>query len=292
MPAAGKGTMNTPYAQQPSVALLVHTCDRYQFLYPGFSYFFNRNWDFNTQVNYYFATEEANASIPHFTTIKSGKGEWADRLRYLLQHEIKEPYVLYFQEDMWLSKPVSSRFFNQLFDLTLQNHWQQVKLGSADIYKTHSTSKYIEGFNVSRLDNAASGYLMSHQVTLWNKEFLIVQLHKGEHPWRNERKGTKRLKKLNPEIFHLDYFAENGQPPINRNQPEAVRSEYYTVSVNSMLGPTIEPYINALQQGNAEQQAYAAQLQHHYQNHLTHDGREKPRKEDVFKKVKNWFKGL
>ncbi|QJD98400.1 hypothetical protein HH214_12890 [Mucilaginibacter robiniae] len=284
--------MNIPHTQQPSVALLVHTCDRYQFLYPGFSYFFNQYWDFNTQVKYYFATEEADVDIPHFTTIKSGKGEWADRLRYLLQHQIQEPYVLYFQEDMWLNKPVSSRFFNQLFALTLQNHWQQVKLTSADVYKTNATPQYIEGYNISKLDNATSGYLMSHQVTLWEKEFLIQQLHKGEHPWRNERKGTKRLKKLNPDIYHVDYFSENGQSANNNNQPQAIPSEYHTVSVNSMLGSTVQPYITALQQGNKEQQAYAMQLQNHYQNHLTHDGSEKPRKEDVFKKLKNWFKKL
>ncbi|CAM3729249.1 hypothetical protein MUGA111182_05800 [Mucilaginibacter galii] len=282
--------MNNNDTQPQSAALLVHTCDRYRFLYPGFSYFFNKNWDFKANCKYYFATEKVNFTLPHFQNIHSGKGEWSDRLRYLLQEVITEKYVLYFQEDMWLQKPVSSSFINELITLARQFEWKHVKLGSADIYKTHPTHYYIDGFNVTVLDNAASDYLMSHQVTLWDREFLIQQLHKGEHPWRNERRGTKRLKKLDPEIFHIDYFAENGQVPINNNLSEAVRSEYHTVSANSMLQANVLPYIKQMQSGNAEEKDYAAQLTAHYENKLTHDGLPKPHKQDIFKKIKNLFK--
>ena len=282
--------MNTNDTQPQSAALLVHTCDRYRFLYPGFSYFFNQNWDFDAHCQYYFATEEVNTTLPHFKNIHSGKGEWSDRLRFLLQEVIAEEYVLYFQEDMWLQKPVSSSFINELIVLARQFNWKQVKLGSADIYKTHPTPYYIDGFNVSVLNNDLSDYLMSHQVTLWNKDFLIQQLHKGEHPWRNERRGTKRLKKLDPEIFHIDYFAENGQAAINANLPGAVRSEYHTVSANSMLQANVLPFVETLQQAGNEEQAYAAQLLNHYEKQLTHDGLPKPHKQDIFKKIKNLFK--
>jgi hypothetical protein len=282
--------MNTNDTQPQSAALLVHTCDRYRFLYPGFSYFFNQNWDYGANCQYYFATEEVNVALPHFDNIHSGKGEWSDRLRSLLQEFVTEKYVLYFQEDMWLQKPVSSSFINELIILAQQFDWKQVKLGSADIYKTHPTPYYIDGFNVSVLNNASSDYLMSHQVTLWNKDFLIQQLHKGEHPWRNERRGTKRLKKLDPEIFHIDYFAENGQEAINSNLPGAVRSEYHTVSANSMLQANVLPYIKTLQQAGTEEQAYATQLLDHYEKKLTHDGLPKPHKQDIFKKIKNLFK--
>lgn len=266
------------------VALLVHSCDRYEFLYEGFAYFFNKYWDFEINCELYFATEELQATIKNFTNIQSGKGAWADRLLFLLKNKIKEDYVLYFQEDMWLNKEVDKKFFNPLFELAIANKWQQVKLHSSDVYDTHKTDYFIEGFNISVLDNAASDYLMSHQVTLWNKDFLINQLYKNEHPWRNERKGTKRLKKLNPVIYHADYFAENGQPAINENESDIVRSAYHTVSVNGMLGQNILPYITALKQQH--QQKYATALQHHFENKLTHDGKPKPHKEDVFKKIK------
>lgn len=272
-----------------NVALLVHSCDRYEFLFKGFEYFFTKHWPFAIPCNYYFATEEKKVTVQGFTNILSGKGEWTNRLATLL-HEIKEEYVLYFQEDMWLTKDVNPAFFTQLFALAQSNNWQQVKLHSSEVYKTNPTEYTIEGFTIAKLDNAASDYLMSHQVTLWNKNFLLQQLPKNEHPWRNERKGSKRLKQLNPAIYQVDYFAENGKPAINTNNNPIGRSEYQTISINGMLNNNIQPFIEILLQGDERAQDYAAQLQHHFNNGLTHDGKPKPRKEDVFKRIKNWVR--
>ena len=270
------------------VAVLVHSCDRYEFLYKGFEYFFSRYWDFGIPCNYYFATEEKKVTIDGFENIQSGKGQWADRLSILLK-KIPENYVLYLQEDMWLNKNINPNFFNQLFELAGSKDWKQVKLHSSEVYKTISTSIFIEGFNIAKIDNAASEYLMSHQITLWNRVFLSEQLKKDEHPWRNERRGTKRLKKLNPDIFHADYFAENGKPEINRNDNPVGRSEYQTVSQNGTLTANVLPFISMLREGSPDEKEYAANLTLHFENQLTHDGRPKPRKEDLFKKVKRWI---
>lgn len=269
------------------VALLVHSCDRYEFLFKGFEYFFSKYWDTEINCNYYFATEDITTGINNFTTIQSGKGAWADRLAMLLKEKIKEEYVLYFQEDMWLNKKVDKAFFNQLFEEAINHNWQQVKLHSSDVYRTRTTNYFIQGFNIAEINNAESGFLMSHQVTLWKKDFLIAQLYKNEHPWRNERRGTKRLKKLNPFIYHADYFAENGKPAINQNENASGRSEYHTVSVNGMLADNILPYIQELTQGTEKE--YAAALQFHYDHKLTHDRKPKPRKEDLFKRVKRFL---
>jgi hypothetical protein len=271
------------------VALLVHSCDRYELLYKGFSFFFSKYWDFSVDCRYYFATEEKNVSVEHFENIQSGKGEWADRLVVLL-NKIPEKYVLYFQEDMWLNKKVNGDFFSRLFDEAEQHNWPQVKLHSSEVYVTHPTGLSIEGFSIAKLDNEQSDFLMSHQVTLWDKEFLIKQLHKKEHPWRNERKGTARLKKIDPEILQADYFAENGKPAINENNDPVLRGEYQTVSMNSTLSNNIGPFINELLHGDSQDRQYAMKLQHNYNNQLTHDGREKPRKVDVFKQMKTWVK--
>ncbi|MGN6292332.1 MAG: hypothetical protein ACTHMV_06250 [Chitinophagaceae bacterium] len=269
-----------------NTALLVHTCDRYELLYKGFSHFFSKYWDFNTACNCYFATEEKRVSVDGFENIQAGKREWADRLLFLLREKIKEKYVIYFQEDMWLTRKTDAGFFNRLFELTEKNNWLQVKLHSAGIYKTHPTDIYIDGFNVARIDNEQSDFLMSHQVTLWNKEFLQQQLHKGEHPWRNERKATKRLKRLSPEIFHIDYFEENGNGEINHNKQPVARSSYYTVSVNGSFNDNIRRYIPELLTSD---ELYARRLEYNYTHQLVHDGQQRPRKTDMFKRIKNWI---
>lgn len=277
--------------ENKEIALLVHSCDRYEFLFRGFESFFSKYWDFSVPCRYYFATEEKNVAIQGFENIHSGKGQWTDRLGLLLREKINEKYVLYFQEDMWLTKKINPAFFAELFKLAIENQWKQVKLHSSEVYKTIPTDYFIEGFNIAKIDKTGSDFLMSHQVTLWDKEFLLRQLWKNEHPWRNERRATKRLRKFNDDIFHADYFAENGKGEINQNQNPVGRSEYQTVSVNGTLNHNVVGFIPELRQGNLEQQQYAAQLEHHYKNHLTHDGNPRPRKTDPFKRFKNWLGG-
>jgi hypothetical protein len=273
-----------------NVALVVHSCDRYQLLFAGFEYFFKENWDFEIPFSYYFATELLEADIPGFQNIKSGKGEWSDRLHRILD-QIDEEYILYLQEDMWLNKPVDKEFFSTLVNLTMQQKWMQVKLNSSEVFKTEKTNFWIKGFNVARLNNSQSQYLMSHQITLWNKDFLKAQLKPGEHPWRNERRGTKRLRKLNPEIYHIDYFAENGHPAINENAPEIVRSEYQSISSNATLNQATPPYIEILKSSD-QLASYALVLEDHYLRSITHDGKPKPLKKDIFKRMKEWAKSL
>jgi hypothetical protein len=277
-------------APENDFALLVHACDRYEFLYPGFEYFFSRHWDFTIPCSYYFATEQKPATVKGFTNIMSGPGEWADRLRHLLTEKIKERYILFFQEDMWLTKDVNPNFFKQLFREVEANKWKLVKLHSSGVYKTIPTEIFIEGFNLAKLDNEESDYLMSHQVSIWDREFLAQQLKKGEHPWRNERRGTKRLRRMDPEIIQVDYFSENGSAEINENRNPIMRSGYNTISVNATLNHNIKPYIQELQSGSEEEKDYARQLLHHYENEITHDGKPKPRKLDIFQKLKENFR--
>lgn len=271
-----------------NIALIVHTCDRYELLFKGFEYFFLKNWNFEIPVSYYFATEEKSVDIRNFKNIRSGKGEWSNRLSILLD-QIEEEYVIYFQEDMWLNKPVDKEFFNELFKLTIQNKWQLVKLNSSAVFKTNRRELFIKGFNVSVLDNKKSGFLMSHQVSLWDKAFLKQQLKAKEHPWRNERKGTKRLRKLDPEIFHIDYFAENGNAPINENTSDIIRSEYQSISFNATLNHNAAPFLEELK-SVPHLSAYANKLIHNYEHKITHDGKPKPLKKDLFKRIKNWIK--
>lgn len=270
------------------VALLVHSCDRYELLFRGFEYFFQKNWDFDIPCTYYFATEEISAEVKNFVNIKSGPGQWSDRLVRLLD-QIEEEYVLYFQEDMWLNKPVSKSFFTDLFDIATKNAWKQVKLSSSEVFKTKETNLFIEGFNIAVLKNEESGFLMSHQVTLWDKVFLRQQLMPNEHPWRNERKGTKRLRKLNPEIHHIDYFAENGKPAINNNQASVNRSEYRSISVNATLNESVLPFIEEME-SDQNLSGYTSKLRHHYLNKITHDGKPKPLKRNIFKRLKDWIR--
>lgn len=242
-------------------------------------------------ASYYFFTETVNVNSDVFTTVKTGKGEWSDRLRIGLQ-SIKDEYIIYLQEDMWLSKPVNKQVLQEVINFALSNGTKLIKLNSSEVFVTKPTDTIIGGLRVAEMDNQKSDFLMSHQVSIWQKSFLISQLPPNEHPWRNERKGTKRMRKLNERLFHIDLFSENEKPAINDNRSIDNRSAYNTISQNGMLNSRVLPYITELKaSGNKEMNRYADQLQYNYDSQLTHDGKPKPRKEDVFKKLKRWFRG-
>ncbi len=275
------------------VALIVHACDRYQLLYPGFAYFFKKNWPHaDVKVKYYFLTEEADYESDLFTNIKTGKGEWSDRLLNGLA-QIPEQYIIYFQEDMWISRPVVADIVNKILQFALDKSVNLFKLSSNSVYYTMSTGNQIDGLAIAILDNQASRYLMSHQVSIWKKSFLADQLQYHEHPWRNEREGTKRLKALNPKIYHIDLFAENTQMPINSNGQYLRPSRYYTVSQNAQLNEYALPFIDGMKLSDDPAiRDYAKKLDYHYDHELTHDGKPKPRKQDIFKRMKNGLKSI
>lgn len=272
-----KETKSKP--MQKSIAIVVHACDRYELLFQGFEYFFKKYWPMDTIIgNYYFLTEETDYKSNIFTNIKTGKGEWTQRLHTALQ-KIDEEYIIYMQEDMWFSEILSADTINGIVKFALDEKLQLMKLNSSEVYKTTATDTVITGLRVGVLDNEASNYLMSHQVSIWNKELLMSQLIYNEHPWRNERKGTKRLKKLNPVIYHIDLFSENGKLPINNNLSTACSGSYVTVSVNSVLNDFVVPFINELKRSKEQvYNDYAQKLAYHYNNKYTHDGKPKPRK--------------
>lgn len=280
----GAGILGADLKANPEIALVVHACDRYRLLFEGFEHFFNRNWPDARGINYYFMTEEIDYSSARFACVKTGRAEWSDRLRAGLER-LREPFVIYLQEDMWLNRPVDAALLDGLLAFTLAENPALLKLHSSEVYRTKPTGKIFGGLRLAELDNRHSKFLMSHQASIWRREFLISQLWKNEHPWRNERKGTKRLKRLGVPIFQIDLFAENGKPAINDNPSAELRSEYQAVSVNGALNANAQPFIAELSASpDAALSEYGRRLHHHFVNGLTHDGLPRPKKPGFIKK--------
>ena len=263
------------------VALLVFACDRYEFIYKGFDYFFNKYWDHSIAIEKYFSTENKSLELQGYKHLKSGEGEWTNRLKRVLD-QIPEKYIIFFQEDMWLSKSPLAGNLEKIIKYAVEHNLKLLKLHSSEVYKTDSSGMEFDGLILSKLNKIESDFLMSHQVSLWDKQFLYDQLKDNEHPWRNERKGSKRLQKTSAEIFQIDYLSENGKAAINMNNEGSKRGEYYTISVNACINEFAIPFIEEIKPDHPE---YAKALLDHHENQITHDGKKKPRKEDPLKKL-------
>ena len=268
-----------------NTAILVFACDKYELLYEGFDYFLNKNWGETISLQKYFATENIDLSLKGYTNLKSGKGEWTNRLKRVL-NQIEEKYIIFIQEDMWFGKKVPEKVLRQIIDYTEQNDLKLVKLHSTDAYKTKEINIDFSGFQLSEVIKEDSEFIMYHQVSIWDKNFLYEQLKDNEDPWRNEREGSKRLKKSNHNIYQIDLFSYNNKQPLNSNEDEVEPGGYDTISSNACIHPCAKKYILELMQVKPD---YAQQLDYHLENHLTHDGKSKPRLEEIFDKLKKRF---
>jgi hypothetical protein len=174
-------------------SVLVHTFNGYRHLWPGFAEAFKKHWS-NDQpfIPIYFGTDiEPENPYPLHAgeTILSGPGEWSDRLRSLLS-KINTDYVLYIQEDMFLTS--GPRMVKMM---RIAEEKQLLRLQISPINQFYT----LHGSELPLFFHPSSKYLVSHQPSIWRKDFLLSCLKPGESPWVNEYEGTKRLQNK-PEI--------------------------------------------------------------------------------------------
>ena len=268
-----------------AVALLVFSCDQYEFLYEGFDFFFKKNWGHVPGVKNYFATENIDAKIDGFQNLKSGDGPWTNRLKFVLD-QIEEDYIIFFQEDMWLNKPVAVSTVQKIIHFALDHQTKLVKLHSTDAYVTEETTTVFDGLTLAKINTEKSNFLLSHQVSIWDKAYFYAQLEDDENPWKNEVKGSDRMRSTKEAIFQIDLLSFDGKSPNNGNEKNAQHSAYYGVSVKGFLHPEISRFIRELK---PQRKNYAKQLSHHHRKGLKHYEQTKPASTNVFSKVKHLF---
>ena len=82
------------------LCVVIHTCDKYDFCWEGWNYYFQKNWD-HAGLDVYFLNENVDVDYANVKQFKSGTGEWSDRLIKFLT-SVEYEHILYMQEDMWL----------------------------------------------------------------------------------------------------------------------------------------------------------------------------------------------
>ncbi|MEM9857636.1 MAG: hypothetical protein AAF843_09775 [Bacteroidota bacterium] len=256
------------------VALLVFACDRYQFLYKGFEYTFHKYWNKKVDLNYYFSTENSDLKVKGFKMLKSGAGPWTNRLKKVLQC-INEEYVIFLQEDMWMNRTYNAQALEELLNYALEKQFDLVKLHSTPSYKTIPTGNTFSDLDLFELDKKTSKFLMSHQVSLWKKEFLTQNLPDNEDPWMNEHKGTKRLKKTDASIYQIDLLQVNDLGPG--------QGSYKTVSYDAVIAKEATIFFDEMAKEYPE---YVERMKFNLENQITHDGNPKPRVKGLLNKVK------
>ena len=174
------------------IPVVLHTMDSYSEFWNPWYYFLKKNVTNHGPI--YFLSEEKEPDfIDDITHIKTGKGEWGYRLLNGL-NMIDGSLIFYMQEDFWVTK-----------NIEFTDNWLSMfKKDKMDCLRISKISKWYD------LDNKLDGlykfkqnsnYTLSHQFSLWNKDFLMSYVLPDENPWSNELKGSKRINKNEHNIY-------------------------------------------------------------------------------------------
>ena len=162
------------------LCVIIHTCDKYEFCWEMWYKQLTKYWIHDVKI--YFVNENKPVFFPGVEQLKTGAGEWSDRLIRALDM-IDYDNVLYMQEDAWMIKPLDLGWWYHLYNIT---NADAIRLFPANdkMYKIDSDYRFAND----------SPYLVTHQPSIMKKAFLRACLEPGESPWTNEIKGTKRIR--------------------------------------------------------------------------------------------------
>ena len=231
-------------------AIVLHGCDRYLFLYKGFEIFFRKHWPVSHfDLSYFAVTERADYQSDLFANIKSGTGEWADRLLSALE-QVPQSRIIYFQEDFWLNRDFDRSLLEALLSLDSIGKAPLTSLKLHHGYRSAEKVGEVGNRAIHRLDKENSEYLMSHQVTLWDKGFLKQSLNAGESAWENEILGTERLRRQRANLYQVE-LADNF---------------YAQVSLKGRFNQNVQQFVEQLDVGDS----YRKELEARFEGGIPH----------------------
>ena len=199
-----------------NTALLVNTGDQSNKIWKYWYKYYIQNWSCSGFIDTVFLSEEMKLDDvlcrkTEIISTTTGKIDWASGLiNYLLKCHYQ--YIILVHEDYFLTESTWANIAKYLIDF-VQKHdikllkccgwWAGYIDENAPMVEDESLPLFV-GEKVKKVIwryNNESQYLISHQTSIWSKDFLLSTLKAGESPWEHEIIGTLRLRERNIPIY-------------------------------------------------------------------------------------------
>ena len=178
------------------IPVILHSMDSYSKFWNPWYHLFNLHCKNHGPI--IFLSEEKEPDfVNDVTHIKTGEGEWGERLLIALE-QIESEFVFYMQEDFWCIKDF------ELKDNILEM-FEEYKMDQLHIKENINLIKTIKIKDNLLKFAQDSEYTQNHQFGLWRKSKLKDNVLPNENPWENEINGSIRLNKNPHNIYLLDY---------------------------------------------------------------------------------------
>jgi hypothetical protein len=191
-----------------SVAIVVSSCNKFFDAWRPFAFFFRKFWP-DCPFPVYLIVNHLHVRSDRIQAINVGKDKgWASNMQCALR-EISAPYVLYMQEDYFLTAPVDR---------------SQLASDFAYAFEREAGSFRFSGRDPEEIDlapvNDRFGILPGNsewrtlcQVTLWKRDVFASALRAGETAWNMEARGSERTR----DSLALSYARPGGPIPYLRS---------------------------------------------------------------------------
>lgn len=165
------------------LAVLLHSFDGYRRYWLPAAHFTAKHLPANQEIH--FATEERTLDDERLIPLLTGTGTFVARLtraaKQLEQRGVRS--ILYLQEDMWLTEPITTVQLDNWVDLMDRHRLDSLKLGKESVWGPEIPSIR----EAPRLDDERPGrafswfgehhWAMSHHITIFRPRFLIQSLY-------------------------------------------------------------------------------------------------------------------
>lgn len=195
------------------ISVVIQSSDEREFLWKGWFITFINNWAWELGWPVYFCSEEkkllyCNKYIKSIkSSISKDSSSFSTRVIDIL-NKVKTKYVLYLRDDMWLDQKVNEQTMLEAFYNIKHFDWNCIKIHNRSWfnYSLSKTNIFANGIRILK-QNSDSEYLLSHEASIWNREYLLSVMQPNEDALKNAQLGTERIKNesRNPKIYHCNY---------------------------------------------------------------------------------------
>ena len=182
--------------------LLIHSGDKSIDVWNYWYYYFKKYYSCQEFMDVYFLSENLSKDYNGVIFKHTGDVLWADGLMTFL-NTINAKYIVYQHEDYFLTEKTWHDSMKHLIDIVEERNYKLLKCCGwwAGFMTDKAPMQEIDRENNIWLYNNESPYLISHQTSIWEREFFITTLRRGESPWQHEMDGTRRLRARNIPIY-------------------------------------------------------------------------------------------
>jgi hypothetical protein len=186
-----------------SVAIVVSSCDAFFDAWRPFVFFFRKYWS-DCPFQAFLIVNRLRVRSSFIQPIRVGPDrDWAANMEVALK-QIRQPYVLYLQEDYFLNGPVNRAQLAADFAYAFERDAASFCFyGRSELERDFVPLN--DRFGIVPRESDGRTRL---QATLWKKEVLQSALRPGETAWNMEARASERTR----DLLVLSYMGRNNVP--------------------------------------------------------------------------------